>query len=91
MSQHLPLLRYRSNACPICLVCFVCVKVYGEDCLCQPIELNQKSKKGLEYKLDFRNKHITRTGANKQKKKYDSLKNYIMKLLTKGCTNSKEI
>ncbi|RIB18668.1 hypothetical protein C2G38_2183933 [Gigaspora rosea] len=63
--------RYRSNACPICLVCFVCVKVYGEGCLCQPIELNRKSKKGIEYKLNFRNKHITRTGANKQKKKYD--------------------
>ncbi|CAG8566301.1 14973_t:CDS:1, partial [Cetraspora pellucida] len=70
MSQHLPLLSYRSNACSICSVCFVCLKIYGEDCLCQPIELNCKSKSS-EYQQGFRNKYITRTGANKQKKKYD--------------------
>lgn len=69
MSQHLSLLSYRSNTCPICLVCFVCSKVYDKDCLCQPIKLNLKSKKGSEYQLVFRTKHITRTGANKQKKK----------------------
>lgn len=65
------LLSFRLNACPICMKCLVCTKIYGKDCSCQPIELHWKRKKNSEHRLDFLNKHITRVGANKKKVKYE--------------------
>ena len=65
------ILNVRSNACPTWLVCLVCTKIYGKNYSCQPINLNKKCKKGIEYKLDFYNKYITRTGAAIKKVKYD--------------------
>jgi len=35
------------------------------------VKFNKKCKKGIEYKLDFYNKYITRTGATIKKVKYD--------------------
>ena len=47
-----------------------CTKIYGKNYSCQPINLNKKCKKGIEYKLDFYNKYITRTGLAIKKVKY---------------------
>ena len=41
-----------------------------KNCSCQPINLNKKCKKGIEYKLDFYNKYITWTGLAIKKVKY---------------------
>ena len=69
MSTHLKL-GFRLNACPVCLVCLVCTKIYGEDCSCQPIDLNKKH-----------NKYITRVGVNK--KKIGMIENLLTGLKTK--------
>jgi hypothetical protein len=66
-----PLLSFRLNACPTCMTCLVCTKIYGKDCSCQSIELHWKRKRSSEYKLDFLYKHITQRGANKKRVKYD--------------------
>ena len=85
MSTHLKL-GFRLNACPVCLVCLVCTKIYGEDCSCQPIDLNKKHNKGSEYKIAFHNKYITRVGVNKKKNRYDRefidwIKNKIIRVI----------
>lgn len=65
------LLKFRLNACPICLVCLICAKIYGKDCSCQPIKLDKKSKKGSGYQISFYSKYFTRTGASIKKVRYD--------------------
>ena len=80
MSTHSKL-GFRLNACPVCLVCLVCTKIYGEDCSCQPIDLNKKHNKGSEYKIAFHNKYITRVGVNK--KKIGMIENLLTGLKTK--------
>ncbi|CAG8501653.1 6758_t:CDS:2 [Cetraspora pellucida] len=35
-------LNFRSNACPTCMVCLICTKIYGKDCSCQQTNLNKK-------------------------------------------------
>jgi hypothetical protein len=82
MSTH-PILSFRLNACPVCLVCLICTKIYGKNCSCQPTDLNKKHKKGSEYKISFHNKYITRIGANKKKVRYDQeYVNWIKKNIT---------
>jgi hypothetical protein len=64
-------LKYRPNACPLCLNCLVCAKIYGEDCTCLPKELKWK-RKSDEYKIDFHHKSLDMVAARKQKIKLDN-------------------
>ena len=44
--------KFSSNVCPTCLVCLGLYENLWKNCSCQPINLNKKCKKGIEYKLD---------------------------------------
>jgi hypothetical protein len=64
-------LQFRPNACPLCLVCLVCTKIYGENCICPYKELKWR-RKSDEYKIDFRHKSLDKVAAKKQKTKLDN-------------------
>ena len=62
------LLKFRLNACSICLICLDCENVYGQSCTCQARQVEWKRKKDeRDYKVDFRHKPLTQIGATKQK------------------------
>ena len=61
-------LKFRLNACSICLICLDCKNIYGQNCTCQAREIEWKRKKSeRNYMVDFCHKPITQTGATKQK------------------------
>jgi hypothetical protein len=64
-------LKYRPNACSLCLIYLVCTKTYDENCTCPPKELKWK-RKSDEYKIDFRHKALDMVAARKQKIKLDN-------------------
>ena len=65
-------LNFRLNACPICLICLLCEKTFGKDCLCQPKEVVWKKKLvERDYKVEFRHQPLSKIGAAKQKIKLD--------------------
>jgi hypothetical protein len=67
-------LQYRPNACPLCLICLVCTKSYGKDCVCPFKELKWQ-RKSNEYQLDFRNKllhnKVSERKEIKDRRKFD--------------------
>ena len=65
-------LQYRPNACPLCLICLVCAKTYGENCVCPPKDLKWK-RKSNEYIIDFRHRLLDQVAARKAKTKLDNI------------------
>ena len=61
MSNHL---KFRVNACPICLICLICKKIYGNGCECVPDEARN-------IKVDFRCKLIKDVENPKHGRKFD--------------------
>ena len=53
---------YRSNSCPICLICIECAKVYGSSCSCESKEIYWD--KNSKYSVDFRHKLLTNSSTN---------------------------
>ena len=61
-------LKFRLNACSICLICLDCKNIYGQNCICQSREIEWKRKKiERDYIVDFCHKPLTQNGATKQK------------------------
>jgi hypothetical protein len=64
-----PILSYRLNACPLCLICLKCNKIYGNSCSCESIILYWS--RNIENK-NFRTKTLTQEAAKKRSNKFDS-------------------
>ncbi|CAB4407410.1 unnamed protein product [Rhizophagus irregularis] len=61
-------LKFRLNACPICLICLDCRNIYGQECTCQAREIVWKRKKvERDYVIDFCHKPLSQEGATNQK------------------------
>ena len=72
-NQETIFLKFRLNACPICLICLDCKEKYGEKCTCQAREIKWKKKKvERDYVVNFCQKPLTQMGANRQKITLDS-------------------
>jgi hypothetical protein len=66
-------LDFRLNACPVCLICIVCNKIYGINCTCLAQKIVWKRKIcDREYKVDFRHQPLLQSGATKQRIKLDT-------------------
>src|SRR5436305_15262361 len=57
---------YRSNSCPICLICIECAKIYGSSCSCKSKEIYWD--KNNKYPVDFRHKLLTTYSTNNRMK-----------------------
>jgi hypothetical protein len=61
-------LKFRLNACPICLICLDCEKQYGEKCTCQARKIEWKRKiSDRDYEVNFCPRPFTQSGAINQK------------------------
>ncbi|CAB4436664.1 unnamed protein product [Rhizophagus irregularis] len=66
-------LKFRLNACPICLICLDCQNIYGQKCACQAREVIWKRKRTeRDYAVEFVHKPLTQKGATAQKVALDS-------------------
>src|SRR4051794_5701396 len=52
MKPQISMLDYRSNSCPICLICLECEALYRSSCICKSKEMCW-NKKSEGYCIDF--------------------------------------
>jgi len=64
-----PKLNYRLNACPLCLTCLKCNKIYGDLCSCEATVLYWS--RSIEENKKFRTKTLTQEAAKKRSNKFD--------------------
>jgi len=57
-------LKYRLNACPMCLICLKCDKFYGNLCSCE--EITMYWSRNIQENKKFRTKSLTQESTKKR-------------------------
>ena len=72
-------LQHQPNACPLCLVCLICTKIYGENNTCPSKELKWK-RKSDGYKINFRHESLDKVAVRSVSRYFISLNTKILGL-----------